>query len=84
MFDYYFTFHSVTGAQRGECALAHNGVRTAILRAPKFLSMKGCGYALRVKEGQGRQAADILRRERAPFDSVYRVWQDGRVEQVIL
>lgn len=84
MFDFYFTFHSVTGAQRAECALVHNGVRVAILRSPKFLSMKGCGYALRVKGSAGRQAADILRRERAPYDSVYRVWQDGRVEQVIL
>lgn len=84
MFDYYFTFRSVTWAQRAEKALVRNGLRVSILRAPKFLSQKGCGYALRVRGGQGTQAAAILRRDRALWDGVYRVYQDGTVEPATL
>ena len=84
MCDYYFTFRSITGAQRAENALTRNGLRISILRAPKFLSLKGCGYAIRVRSRDGRRAADILRRERAAFEGIYRVCYDGTVDAAVL
>lgn len=84
MFDYYFTFRSITGAQRGEKALMNRHIRCVLMRAPKYLSLKGCGYALKVGSSTGIAAAMTLRQYEIAFERIYRVSADGDVEDVVL
>ena len=55
MEEYLLTARSVTHAQRMAQALAQNGIRAAMGRAPVGLTGSGCGYVLRM---QGRRAAE--------------------------
>ena len=55
MEEYLMTARSVTHAQRMAQALAQNGIRAAMGRAPVGLTGSGCGYVLRM---QGRRAAE--------------------------
>ncbi|MBQ7254873.1 MAG: DUF3343 domain-containing protein [Oscillospiraceae bacterium] len=75
MFQYYFTFRSITGAQRGLRALEGAGVRGAMTRAPKFLSVRGCGYALKVRDPDAAAAAFSY--YRVPYEGAYRVDAHG-------
>jgi len=84
MYDYYFTFRSITGAQRGEQALMRQSVHCKLLRSPKFLSLKGCGYALKVRSVQALAAANVLRLYAVPFKNIYRVDTAGHGEEVVL
>lgn len=84
MYDYYFTFRSITGAQRGEQLLMKRSVPCKLLRSPKFLSIKGCGYALKIRSAQFLTAANILRLYGAPVQKIYRVGADGQGEEVVL
>ena len=61
MKDCYFSFRSVTAAQRGLRALTAAGIPTAISRTPGALAKKGCGYCLRVSEARAPETAHILR-----------------------
>ena len=82
MFDYYYTFRSITFAQRAQQILANARVPSAILRAPKSMSSKGCGYALKLRPGDAAKAAAVLRNAGAPYSGVYRVRPDGTAEAV--
>ena len=82
MFDYYFTFRSITFAQRGQQVLANARIPCAILRAPKSMSAKGCGYALKLRPADAAKAAAVLRNTGVPFSAVYRVRPDGTAEAV--
>ena len=68
MKDCYFSFRSVTAAQRGLRALTAAGIPAAISRTPGALAKKGCGYCLRVRE------ARIEKRHRVPA-GVQGVWR---------
>lgn len=48
MEEYLLTARSVTHAQRMTQALAQNGMRAAMGRAPVGLTGSGCGYVLRM------------------------------------
>ena len=61
MKDCYFSFRSVTAAQRGLRALTAAGIPAAISRTPGALAKKGCGYCLRVSEARAPEAARALR-----------------------
>ena len=84
MIDYYFTFRSITAAQRGERALLRYGIRGKLLRSPKFLSIKGCGYALKLRSRDGAAAAAAMSAEGVSYGSIYRIGPDGRGEEVLL
>ena len=43
MFDYVFTFRSLTPAQSARSVLAVEGLPASLERAPKRLSAQGCG-----------------------------------------
>ena len=80
MFSYYFTFRSVTGAQRAMRALELSGLRGMLLRSPKMLSQKGCGYAVRVRDP--RAAAASFADNRVAYEGVYRVDLHGGAERL--
>lgn len=82
MYDYYFTFRSITGAQRAEKVLYGSGIRVKLLRSPKFLSIKGCGYALKVRGGEFVTVANLLHRAGVPYGSLYRVGPEGTGEEL--
>ena len=84
MFDYYFTFRSITGAQRGERALMQDGISSLLQRAPKKLSLKGCGYALKIHDNDVYAAMLALERRHVEYGKTYRVDPDGNVEEAAL
>lgn len=61
MNGFYFTFRSVTAAQRGQRILTTAGVPSALSRTPTALAVNGCGYCLRVAPHWVNSAARLLR-----------------------
>ena len=58
---YLITCRSITHAQRVAAALDGGGVQGNILRAPRALVKAGCGYAVRVGDGDAAAALGLLR-----------------------
>ena len=84
MYECYFTFRSITAAQRAERILLERGIRSKLLRSPKFLSIKGCGYALRIQNRDAITAATLLAAAQVNYSAVYRIGPDGRGEELPL
>lgn len=61
MNDYYFTYRSVTLAQRALRALTDAGIPARLRRTPGPLAKNGCGYCLQVSPGRAGAAAETLR-----------------------
>ncbi len=61
MEEYLLTARSVTHAQRMTQALAQNGMRAAMGRAPVGVTGSGCGYVLRMPASGAPEAAALLR-----------------------
>lgn len=61
MEEYLLTARSVTHAQRMAQALAQNGIRAAMGRAPVGLTGSGCGYVLRLPASRAPEATVLLR-----------------------
>ena len=81
---YYITFRSVTPAQRGEGALAGEGLRAALVRTPRWMEERGCGYCLRLRCADINRLIGILRQKGIDFRRVYRQREDGTLEEVRL
>ena len=82
MKSYYFTFRSVTLAQRGEQVLNQSGVRAVILRTPKWMENQGCGYSLRLRTGDLLPIISLLREKGIGFRKIYVQNPDGTLEEV--
>lgn len=80
MFDYYFTFRSVTAATQGSRVLERGGVSAVMLRTPKELRQQGCGYSLRVRSNTPARARKLLAQEGVRYQRIYRrngeQWQE--------
>ena len=81
---YYVTFRSVTHGQRGEKLLKSNGVRCHLLRTPKWMEARGCGYSLRIWTKEPMQAVAALRASGIPLRKVYLQREDGEMEELRL
>ena len=81
---YYFTFRSVTFAQRGEQILKKAGVRADLMRTPKWMESQGCGYSLRIRTGDLLAVSSLLREKAIAFRRVYMQKEDGSLEEVAL
>lgn len=81
---YFITFRSVTHAQRGEQILQKNGIRCTLLRTPKWMESKGCGYSLRLLTADVSVGTELLRRENVPMRKVYIQTPDGTLEALEL
>ena len=75
MNGFYFTFRSVTAAQRGQMMLSSAGIPASIQRTPGSLSVHGCGYCLRVSSRWAAQAAQVL--HGSALQRCYERTQDG-------
>ena len=67
----YVTFRSVTHAQRGEKLLRSEGTRCALMRTPRWMEVRGCGYALRLRWEDTERAVALLRQKNIPMQKVY-------------
>lgn len=77
MYDYFFTFRSVTAAQGGAKRLEKAGIPAMMVRTPRNLQKQGCGYSLRV-----RAAQQLLVQGGAGFQRIYTRLPDGNWEEV--
>ena len=78
---YYITFRSVTYAQRGEQTLKKEGIRCILLRTPKWMEAKGCGYCLRLWTNDVRPALQAMEKNQVPMKMVYIQARDGQLEE---
>lgn len=78
---YYITFRSVTFAQRGEQVLQRSGIRSSLLRTPKWMEAQGCGYSLRIWTDDVGRAVKLLRENKVPMRKVYAQMTDGTLEE---
>ena len=81
---YYVTFRSVTHGQRGERLLQAHGIRCKLLRTPRWMEAKGCGYSLRIWTKDPAEAVALLRSENVPMQKVYIQTGDGTLEEISL
>lgn len=77
----YVTFRSITQAQRGREILEKDGISVELLRTPRNLQEKGCGYHLSVPESCLARALLLLRGGQAAYSRVYCKKADGIVEE---
>ena len=80
---YLITFRSITYAQRAEQALEKEGISCKLRRTPRWMEQRGCGYGIEAKLVDGTMATRILSREGIAHRKVYRLTQDGAVEETI-
>ena len=81
---YYLTFRSVTHGQRGEKLLREAGVRCNLLRTPRWMEAKGCGYSLRVRTMDIGSIVELLRKNGVPMQKVYIQNEEGTLEEMRL
>ena len=84
MKSYYFTFRSVTFAQRGEKVLNAHQIRCSLLRTPRWMETQGCGYALKIWTREPLAALELLHQSQIPVRRVYVQQPDGQLEEVTL
>lgn len=80
MHFYYITFRSVTYAQRGEQILQDGGIRCTLLRTPRWMEERGCGYCLRLWTKEAKPALHLLQSGGIPYRKVYIQGRDGQLE----
>lgn len=78
----FITFRSITPAQRGEAALRRGGIGCTLQRTPAKLAQRGCGYCLRLRQGDVGTAVGVLTENRIPYSKLYLVDGDGRAEEL--
>lgn len=81
---YYVTFRSVTHGQRGERLLREHGVRCNLLRTPRWMEAKGCGYSLRIRTEDIGAIVDLMQRNHVPMQKIYIQNEDGNLEELRL
>ena len=77
----FITFRSVTPAQRGQRILQQAGIEAALLRTPKWMEERGCGYCLRLRQEDTERALTLLRQGKLGFSKVY-AGTDGGAEEL--
>ena len=84
MKSYYITFRSVTYAQQGEQILRRAGINCILMRTPRKMAMRGCGYSLRLRETVFPAAWERLQAARLPCGMIYKMDTDGTLEEVTI
>ncbi|MBQ4600064.1 MAG: DUF3343 domain-containing protein [Oscillospiraceae bacterium] len=79
----FITFRSVTFAQRGETVLRRGNIGCSLQRTPRWMEEQGCGYCLRLKLADAKEALRLLRQQQVDFRKVYRRKEDGSVEEMV-
>lgn len=67
MKTYYFTYRSITHAQKASKVLERRGIRHALVRTPKHFGSSGCGYSVRV----GARELEAAKNSISGYDGIY-------------
>lgn len=67
----YITFRSITFAQQGQRFLESANIDCLLMRTPKHLQERGCGYCLRLRKTQTSGAVVVLKEKGARYSKVY-------------
>lgn len=84
MYDYYFTFRSLTLAQQARHFLSTKGILSKVQRSPKSVSSEGCSYALKISQIHAAASASYLRTSGLLYTRVLSVNPNGTVKEVFL
>ncbi len=84
MYEYYFTFRSMTAAQQAASEATRSGYDVNYLRAPRALSALGCGYAIRVKKTDIRPIAAKLKATGIRYDKIMSLDEGGSRKEIRL
>ncbi len=76
----FITFRSVTYAQRGERVLKKRGISAQLQRTPRWMEQQGCGYGLRIRQGDLEMALAALKAEGVAYRRIYRQGESGQLE----
>ncbi|MDR0889722.1 MAG: DUF3343 domain-containing protein [Oscillospiraceae bacterium] len=82
MYDYFFTFRTVTSAQSAAKTLTRAGIRNAMARTARQVQQMGCGYSIRVSANNYNAAKDALRHAGDRFSKIYMKLPDGSWREV--
>lgn len=82
--QFLFMFRSLTYAQRSARALERAGLHASVIRAPKSVSTRGCGYCAVLGERYGRRALNLLEEAGLGPEKIYRRDPEGNLEEVRL
>ncbi len=84
MKTYFVTFRSVTHGQRGEKLLRESGIRCNLVRTPRWMEARGCGYSLRIWTMDIRAVVELMRKSNVPMQKVYIQNEEGSLEELRL
>lgn len=84
MFYYLIICRSLTYAQRTAAALERAGMTAQILRTPKELTERGCGYSVKISERNLKRALMALNRAELSPARLYMTVGDGSYREVAL
>ncbi len=84
MYEYYFTFRSLTRAQQAVQLLRGQALGGELVRIPKALTSMGCGYAVRVYGSDSYPAAAMLRTAGVGFERIFGLDHLGVAREVAL
>lgn len=68
---------SLTYAQRSARTLERTGIAASVMRAPRSISTRGCGYCVSVSAKNAARAAEILENAGLKPERIYRREADG-------
>lgn len=80
----YITFRSVTFAQRAERLLKNTGRECSLLRTPRVLAQRGCGYCLRLRLQDAAQTAELLHNAGLSYGKIYALLDGGSFEELLV
>ena len=79
---YYVTFRSVTHGQRAERLLKQEGFHGVLVRTPKWMEARGCGYSLRIRTNDVEGVRRLLTQNNVPMQKVYIQRGEGDLEEL--
>ena len=80
--QYLLTCRSLTYAQRGARALERAGITGTVSRAPRNVSLGGCGYCIIVSAKNRERAITVLAQAGLRPEKIFRREDDGSVQEV--
>lgn len=72
-------FRSATYTFRARQVLEGAGITAVVIRVPARLAGDGCGYMIKVKNGDLQWALTVLEREKIPHREIYSPYEEERL-----
>ena len=79
MYQCYIKFQSLTGAHSAGSILTQARIEWLLIRTPKELSARGCGYAISLQKKDLDVVQSLLHFDNIPFGDIYIKMPDGKM-----